>query len=83
MGTAYTEKNSVFRHIVNFSFVITGKRHDMMINNELWHTPTAISFKYMKYLQTLKALNGRNMYYNMTVRTKKQKFGTHVYPFLL
>ena len=56
----------------------------MMINNELWHKPTAISFKYMKDLQTLKAGNGRNMYYNMTMsELKKQKFCTHVYPFIL
>ena len=84
IGTAQTEKNSVSRHFVNFSFVITGKRHDMMVNNELWHTPMTISFKYMKDLQALKAWNGSNMYYNMTMsELKKQKFGTHVYPFLL
>ena len=55
-GSAHKiKKNSVFRHFVNFSFRITGKRLYMMINNELWHTPTAISFKYIEDLQTWKA----------------------------
>ena len=72
-------ENSVFRHFVNFSSVITGKRHDMMINNELWHTPTAISFKYMKDLQTLNAWNGRNMHYNMTMSELKNKSLVHTF----
>ena len=62
-------ENSLFCHFVNFSFEIMGKWHDMMINNELWRAPTAISFKYIKDLQTLKAWNlawnGRNMYDNL------------------
>ena len=41
--------------------------------NELWRASTAISFKYMKDLQTLKAWNGRNMYYNLTMSELRKK----------
>ena len=36
----------------------------------------AISFKYMKDLQTLKAWNGRNMYYNLAMSELKKVWYT-------